>query len=177
MRHIAPFLVLVLVAACSSSSGYARGPDGGRAPIVDVGDFRVVGEGVAISAQPDYDAIREAAADGYRTVVNLRTDGEGGDPVDEGRVVTSAGMKYVRIPVAPGGLASEQADRLAEAIGDAGSQPALVHCKTGQRAAAVWALYLSKYRGKTPEEALAAADSAGIGRDLRADLERRLNDR
>jgi uncharacterized protein (TIGR01244 family) len=181
MRHTKPFLVLVLclalVGACSSSSGYATGPDGGLAPLLDVGGFRVAEEGVAISAQPTYDAIREAAVDGYRTVVNFRTDGEGGDPVAEGNVVTSAGMKYVRIPVAPGGLAFEQADRLAEAIADTGAKPALLHCRSGQRAVAVWALYLAKHRGKTPEEALIAADAAGIGRDMRAELERRLLDR
>lgn len=144
---------------------------------LSVSDFKTAAPGVSIAAQPTDDALRAAAAGGFRTVINLRSDGEARDPAAEGELVASLGMDYVRIPVAKGDVTPEQADRLSAALADAGAAPVLIHCASGQRATAVWTLHLARHGGRTAAEALAEADALGIGPEMRALVERRLRER
>lgn len=179
MKNRTPYLaaLLLVAAACASAPAPVPGLVGSGPPAVSAARFRAVDAGVAISGKPSDDALREAAAQGYRTVVDLRMDEESKDPGEEGKLVASLGMRYVRVPVARGSLEAEQADSLAAAIAPEGSEPVLIHCASGQRAGALWGLYLAKHRGRTPEEALAVADAVGTGRDMRSALERCLRER
>ncbi|HJQ11183.1 MAG TPA: sulfur transferase domain-containing protein, partial [Gemmatimonadaceae bacterium] len=63
--------------------------------------FAQVGEDVFISGQPTEKALRDLAAQGVKTVVNLRTPPEMVTrvPFDEKALVSQLGMKYIHLPM------------------------------------------------------------------------------
>jgi len=74
------------------------------------------------------------------------------------------GMTYVSIPIAGAAdISEENARRLAEVL-DVGADPVVVHCASGNRVGALFALKAYYVDGKTPEEALALGKAAGVTR-------------
>src|SRR5689334_25430784 len=63
--------------------------------------FAKVGDDVFIAGQPTEQALRDLAAQGVKTVVNLRTPPEMATrvPFDEKALVAQLGMKYVYLPM------------------------------------------------------------------------------
>ncbi len=119
-------------------------------------------DGILTGGQPSPEQMAQAARAGYRTVVNLRTDGEPGFEWEAARV-SELGMTYVRIPVGgPAGFSRESARRLAEVLEDPASQPAMIHCATGNRVGALLALHAGWNQGASVEEALELGRRAGL---------------
>jgi len=92
------------------------------------------------TGQPDAAQFRALHDAGYRTVVDLRRDSE--QPgFDERALVESIGMEYVNIPVdGAAGMTAANAHALQAAVAAAGDAPVLVHCGTGNRVGALFAL-------------------------------------
>jgi uncharacterized protein (TIGR01244 family) len=99
-------------------------------------------EGVTVSGQPDEAALKKAAELGYKTVINLRAADEEGFLANEGEIVSGLGMTYVHLPPAEGAdfLSDDAAKKLGEALAAEGALPALVHCRGGNKAAALLGL-------------------------------------
>ena len=100
----------------------------------------------------------------FRTIVNARPDGEEPGQPSSAEVAAAArrlGLAYVHIPVVPGQITDEEVAAFAKALADKPG-PMLAYCKTGTRAASLWALSRAGERGA--EQVLAAA--AGAGFDL-----------
>ena len=79
---------------------------------------------------------------GFRAVVNNRPDGEeAGQPhdCDLRREAHRLGLRYFHIPVTPGHMTDNDAQALAEAIGQS-EGPVLAFCRTGTRSARLWEL-------------------------------------
>ena len=173
-----PLVVLAalpaLLGACASDG--TTGPSGHYvdAPAVDADGFVVLEPGVAASAQPSRSALERAAAVGYRTVVNFRSEGETPSPEDERKAVEGLGLSYVHIPVKGPNLSVEHAAALAEVLDDPGRKPVLLHCSSGNRAAGAWALYLARFRNVPPDEAVRRGEAAGMQSNVRAVVERQL---
>lgn len=106
-------------------------------PLIPIPNARVSQSGLLVGGQPSLTQLKEIQEAGYRTVVNLRPPSERGDEGEPAAVVR-LGMKYVSIPV-PGavGLTEQNARALAKALQGRDALPAVVHCSTGQRAAAL----------------------------------------
>lgn len=118
-------------------------------------------EGVTSGGQPTDNELRQAAELGYKTVVNLRTDGEE-IPFDEPALVEELGMEYVRLPIAGAeGITSENAAALAAILNDA-ERPILLHCGSGNRVGALFALDAYDRLGKDAEAALQVGLDAGL---------------
>lgn len=102
-----------------------------------------------------------ALAREFGTIINDRPDAEEpGQPssAELEAAAREAGVDYVHIPVVPGQIDDEQVERFARALaGKPGMK--LAFCRTGQRAASLWAL--SQAGSRTTEEILAAARTAG----------------
>ena len=123
---------------------------------------RVPFAGVLTGGQPTEEQLETLAGLGYKTVINVRgTDEQGStDPA----AVKSLGMAYVSIPIAGAGAVNEQnARRLADILAD-NDHPVAVHCASGNRVGALFALMAYYVDGKTPEEALAIGRAAGVTR-------------
>ena len=119
-------------------------------------------DGILTGGQPTTEQFETLAGLGYKTIINMRGTGENGstDPA----VVESLGMTYVSIPIAGAADVSEEnARKLAKALA-ANEHPVVVHCASGNRIGALFAMKAYYVDGKTPEEALAIGQAAGVTR-------------
>lgn len=118
---------------------------------------------VTITSQPGDGAWAEFNRQGFMTVVNFRTAGEGVDV--SGDPVVSHGMEYFHIPVEGANVTAADADALAKILAGSGNQRVLLYCSSGNRAAGVWAAYLGRHHGVSADTAVAAGNAAGISKD------------
>lgn len=98
----------------------------------------------------------------FRTIVNVRPDAEEpGQPssAEMEQAARQLGLEYVHIPVVPGQITDQQVAVFAEALSDKPG-PVLGYCRTGTRAASLWALARAGEHGA--DEVLAAAAKAGF---------------
>jgi uncharacterized protein (TIGR01244 family) len=153
MRPLPVIAALVLSAACRS----ARLPEA-VAP-ASIPAYRLLRPGLAAAGQPTPQALAKLEDMGFRTVVNLRTENEGG--AGERSVVETQGLRYVWVPITPDSFSSADVDAVRKALDDPSSGPVLLHCASSNRVGAVWAVILAQ-RGKTLDEALAAGRAAGL---------------
>ncbi len=113
--------------------------------------------------QPDTDDLKNFAKAGGKFVINLRGKNELTD-FNEQRIVESEGMQYISIPVAD--MSDVNLDNLItfnKAISGS-NELTLVHCASGNRVGAFFALNAFKYEDKTPEEALQIGKKTGLTR-------------
>lgn len=97
-----------------------------------------INDHITVGGQPDEAELRQLARDGFKTVVNLRTEGEQEQPLspaDEGEQVEKLGMAYRHIPVPQTGLTPHAVDAVRSAL-DGLATPAFIHCHSGMRAGA-----------------------------------------
>lgn len=157
--------------ASGTDSAGAEAPAADGEPAIDIPNARVV-EGLLVGGQPDPHHIDEAAEAGYETIVNLQSPLEAG--VDElAARAEEVGVDYEIIPVAGAeGLTRENAEALDEALEEAGPD-AVVHCASGNRVGALFALRAHYVNGAPAEEAIEkgyAAGMTGLADDVRAML-------
>jgi uncharacterized protein (TIGR01244 family) len=119
-------------------------------------------DGLCTGGQPQAEHLRAAQAQGVRVVINLRPPSEPCD-FNEGELVQALGMRYINIPVAgPADLTQVNAQRLADALNAAGDSPVLVHCASGNRVGALFALKARFLDGAGIDDALAAGRATGL---------------
>jgi uncharacterized protein (TIGR01244 family) len=118
---------------------------------------------LAVAGQPTPDALAQLKALGFRTVVNLRREQEGG-PADEREVVERQGLRYVSVPLTAASLDGDDAEALAKVLTDPQAGPVLLHCASGNRAAGLWAL-VEAGMGVPLEDAIVAGMKAGLKGD------------
>ena len=138
--------------------------------------FAKVGDDVFISGQPTEQALRDLAAQGVKTVVNLRTPPEMATrvPFDEKALVAELGMKYVYLPMRGNAEYPYSPDDLKD-FGKAMQETKgklLLHCTVAWRASHMWAAYLIQYRDLPVATALEQARKINLMDDMRMDGER-----
>jgi uncharacterized protein (TIGR01244 family) len=115
-----------------------------------------------IGGQPDEAALRQAAEAGIEVVVNLRGPTESTD-FDQSQLVAELGMTYVRLPISGANDLTPENVRafggFLEAIGD---RPALLHCASGNRVGALFALHAGLNEGMDTEAALELGREHGM---------------
>ncbi len=142
-------------------------------PLVPIPNAKVTDSGLLIGGQPNRAQIKAIQQAGYHTVINLRPESERGDE-GEPAAVERMGMKYVLIPVAgAAGLTEDNARALAKSLEAQDALPAVVHCSTGQRVAALLGLKAFVVDRMTPAAAMAYAKGLGLTK-LESALEERI---
>lgn len=113
--------------------------------------------------QPTDTHLAAAAADGFTTIVNLRPDGEmAACGIDEPALAAAHGLTYVSIPIgSPADLSTANAQKLWDTVENA-SGKTLIHCASGNRVGALWALATRHAGGASADEALTAGRAAGL---------------
>jgi uncharacterized protein (TIGR01244 family) len=168
---LVPAVLALALAACASTPAPAPGPG-----FVERSLAR--GE-VLIGAQPaagDFAALRAA---GVTRVFNLRTAEEmAGVGFDEAAAASAAGMSYAQSPVGgAAGFTPEVLEAFAREM-EAADGKVLLHCASGNRAGNLYAAWLVRYQGKTPDAAFREVAPLGLwplpmerllGRPLRID--------
>ncbi len=109
-----------------------------------------ISDQVSAGPQPSADEIRNLSQQGFRTVVNFRTEGEEEQPLSpqaEGEKVRSAGMEYLHLPVSMKAMGPELVDQFREKYPSL-PKPVFAHCKSGKRAGAMVMMNMAR-RGET----------------------------
>ena len=118
--------------------------------------------GIVTGGQPTLEQFETIGELGYTTVINLRSAAEMTDEVAGREAVEALGMEYVFIPVAsPADLSRENVQLLADALA-AADGPTVVHCASGNRIGAIFALKAFYLDDASAEEALEIGRSAGL---------------
>ncbi|NBB93328.1 MAG: hypothetical protein GVY32_09190 [Gammaproteobacteria bacterium] len=152
-KFLLPILALLL-SACATTPESPRWPDlqGASNPQ----------HNRLVSGQPTPAELVELERAGVRHVVNARGIGEF-EAWDEETLVESLGLQYHRVPIAtPNDLDLEAVtafDRVLERIGE---DPAFLHCASGNRIGALYALRAGWIQGESPERAIAIGRAHGL---------------
>ncbi|MEQ3624203.1 MAG: sulfur transferase domain-containing protein [Celeribacter sp.] len=112
---------------------------------------------------PDADTLQDAARQGYRSIVNFKTDVEKQDvtPAEEKRLAEDAGLAYLHHPVAPEALDGELVDAFRRKLADL-PRPVLLHCASGKRAGAMTLMAIGATRGLDGDETLELGKQQGL---------------
>ena len=122
-------------------------------------------ENFATGGQPSGDAYVKAAANGFRSVLSLRTNAEGIDLIVERARVESAKMRYFNIAVNGSSPRAEQADEFLRVARDKSNHPMLVNCASANRVGAFMMILRVVDQGWSEEKALDEAIKIGLASD------------
>jgi uncharacterized protein (TIGR01244 family) len=130
-------VALSLSAAAAAHGGSAKRADVPRSMKPGlVPNYQLVREGLATGGQPSQKALLRLRALGFRTVIDLRTQGEG--IRGEEAAVRAQRLRYVSVPVTPGSFTLEDVNKVKAVLNDEKAAPVLLHCSSANRVGAVW---------------------------------------
>lgn len=161
-------VAITIIALCACSSDV---PEPVVFPVVGVKNSVKVGD-MIIAGQPTEEGLKQLSGLGYKSVVSAR----GVDEVDwdEAAAVNTLGMRYFSVPMGKPlvAITDDQVAQFNEAMQNA-AKPVVLHCGSGNRAAALWAVWLVEHQGMDADKALKLAEEAGM-RSMRSLAEKRL---
>lgn len=126
-------------------------------------EFRRVTPEFSVAPQLAAEDFARAAAEGFKTVINNRPDGEAGDQLssaDAKAAAEAAGLSYYALPFqgppSPAILAE-----MAQLLEAARSGPVLAYCRTGTRSVTAWGMAQALSGAHDVDEVVALAAEAG----------------
>ncbi len=150
--------------AAAPAAATAPGTEGVAS--IAIPQAKAVDPAVLTGGQPTDEQLAMAKEKGVKTVVNLRAASEEKDGyANESKKLGELGVKYVHIPIdgkTGEGLNEENAKKLAELLN--GEKPMIVHCASGQRVGALYALKAFYVDKKPAEEALTIGRANGLSK-------------
>ena len=127
-------------------------------------DLKKINGQITVGGRPTADDIAQLENDGFRTIVNLRTEGEEDQamsPDEERQAVEKAGMRYIHLPVSSATMGPETVDKFRAQVAELPG-PVLVHCHAGMRAGAFTMLATAIKKGWSGDETLEKAQAMGF---------------
>jgi uncharacterized protein (TIGR01244 family) len=124
--------------------------------------FVEVEAGFTVSPQLEPADLDQAAAQGFKLIVNNRPDDEESGQPDGASLADRArrlGIGWIDISVTHAGFSASQVERLGAALGRA-EGPVLAYCRSGTRSTMLWALAQAR-AGRHPAELQDRAAAAG----------------
>ena len=130
--------------------------------IEGVPNFHVVNDQVLRGGQPTDEGLRNLAAAGVKTIVDLQEEGERSH--DEKKLVKALGMRYVNVPMKGMTTPKEkQVSHALKALNDNSDGPVFIHCKRGaDRTGVVIACYRIQHDHWDNKKALSEARNYGM---------------
>jgi len=126
---------------------------------VDIMNYTILSTQVAGGGAISPEQVASLPGKGYSTIINLQFEREDGVKA-EIAAADAAGLTYVSVPVGGDDFTLEHAKQVSDAIA-ASSGHVLLHCRSGGRVSAVWALTRAIDEGLTPSEAGRVAAEEG----------------
>ena len=134
-----------------------------RPTVPGVTNFARVETTIACAGAVTPESVVELKKLGYASIVNLRQASETGANVEaEAEAAKTAGLHYVHLPLNGSSPDPAVVDQFLRVIVDPDNQPALVHCATGNRAAALWLIKRLVVDGWDEERATKEAADLGL---------------
>lgn len=124
-------------------------------------NVKKVNDELTVSGQVTHTQLEQAANEGFKSVLNLRSPGEEGFVNDEQQQAEALGLHYVNIPVKVADLSEELTTEILKQI-DELPKPALIHCGVSMRAGAMALMNVATRQGMTPEQAFEKAGQIGF---------------
>lgn len=113
--------------------------------------------------QPSIADLEKMAATNIQVIINLRGEGEFSD-FNEKKIVESLGMKYVSLPISSAqDINTESVKKFHQILAD-NKGNSLIHCASGNRVGAFFALTAFSFENKSAEEALVIGKKTGLTR-------------
>ena len=155
MKTPAALVSLVLLAAVPLAAQAPEAVDPALIP-----NYVLVKPGLASAGRPTEQGLKQLKAQGFRTVVDLRTSSEEG-LAEEKALVEGQGLRYVHVPVTSASLSGADVDAVQAVLGDAAAAPVLLHCASANRVGAVWTVIQAR-TGQPIDEAIAEGKRVGL---------------
>lgn len=132
------------------------------APMVKIYNAKQPFPGVLVGGQPTQTELAELKSKGYKTIINLRMPDEL-TAWNESTEVQKLNMNYVAIPVGSAeSINRDNSQRLISVLNDQANYPVLVHCASGNRVGALFALDAFYNKKLNIEEALQVGRESGL---------------
>ena len=110
-----------------------------RPPVAGVTNFAKLETTIACAGATTPEGVSEIKKLGYASIINLRQPTEAAANVEaEADAAKAAGLHYVHLPLNGSSPDPAVVDEFLRVIVEPENQPALIHCATGNRAAALW---------------------------------------
>lgn len=168
MRMKLPTIAWMLsLTAMLAEGGAPQAPE----QVEGIANYKRIEPGLATAGTPSSEALLRLKALGFRTVIDLRTEGEG--IVAEQAAVEAQGLRYVSVPVTPASLSVQDVRAVAAVLDDPAAGPILLHCASSNRVGGVYGV-IQVLKGRGLAEAEAAAREAGLRSDSMAEAMRRV---
>ncbi|PZU27204.1 MAG: hypothetical protein DI584_09720 [Stenotrophomonas sp.] len=113
------------------------------------------------AGQPSAQQLRDAAANGVTTVIDLRRADEDRG-YDEAALAEQLGLRYVRLPIAGAGDITEANARTLDRLLKQDSGKTLLHCASSNRAGALLSVIDARINGASVEDAFKFGRDAGM---------------
>ncbi|OWY63615.1 phosphatase [cyanobacterium TDX16] len=124
-------------------------------------NVKKINEQLTVAGQVTPEQLQQAAQEGFKSVLNLRSPDEEGYWRDEQQQAEALELHYVNIPVKVDTLTEDKTTEVLEQI-DALPKPALIHCYKQMRAGAMALMNIATRNGLTPEQAFEKAHEIGF---------------
>lgn len=128
-------------------------------------NVKKINQEIAVATcQLNPEQLQQAAEEGYKSVLNLRSPQEEGFVPDERKQAEAVGLQYSNIPFSPQEITSELADNILQQIKQL-PKPILTHCKSGLRSGAMSLMYVATEEGMSAEQAMEKGKQLGFDCD------------
>jgi uncharacterized protein (TIGR01244 family) len=144
---------LLLTAVPRAVAAEAAKGESGEAGTKSIRNYISVNDQYATAGQPSEEQLQAAAAEGFKTVINLATINPRYSLPDEGASARALGMTYHHIPVEWDRPTDADFKSFEAAMQAAPRDKTLIHCAANYRATAFYGLYAMKHLGWSKAEA------------------------
>ncbi|OYD97992.1 phosphatase [Nostoc sp. 'Peltigera membranacea cyanobiont' 210A] len=120
-----------------------------------------VSDDLSAAGQLTSEELKQAAQEGFKSVLNLRSPDEAGFLSDEQQQAQAAGLQYANIPLKPSEPNQEQTELAIQEIENL-PKPILIHCAAGARAGGIALIANAISEGLTYEEISQKAQELGL---------------
>ncbi|BAZ50608.1 hypothetical protein NIES4103_32250 [Nostoc sp. NIES-4103] len=120
-----------------------------------------VSDNLSVTGQVTPEQLQQAAQEGFKSVLNLRSPNEAGFLSDEQQQAQAVGLQYANVPLKP----SEPNQQLTElAIQEIENlpKPVLIHCAAGARAGGIALIVTAIHQGLNYEQITQKATELGL---------------
>ncbi|HEY6970848.1 MAG TPA: sulfur transferase domain-containing protein [Candidatus Angelobacter sp.] len=136
-RHFFMAVALALVLLIAMASAVAQQTS--KEIVPGITNLARVENTVATSGAIMPEAVPEIKKMGFATIINLRESSEAGANIEaEEAAAKNSGLRYYHIPFNGAAPDPRAADRFLDVITAKGTEPAFIHCASGNRAATMW---------------------------------------
>jgi uncharacterized protein (TIGR01244 family) len=116
-----------------------------------MGNIKKVSDDLSSAGQVTPEELQQAAQEGFKSVLNLRSPDEAGFLSDEQQQAQAAGLEYANVPLKPTEANQQLTEQVIQEIANL-PKPVLIHCAAGARASGIALIANAISEGLTYEQ-------------------------